>query len=810
MRFLKNRNFIYFVPGFSLDQLGSPYAAHSPTPTSHIITPEESQAAADKIMGRTSPLPPPGPQKGTGLGALFTSKINGGTPDMTPLGTMKPDPNAPQAPKEGFWQGAAGTAMSIAGGKTPSAEDSAAALSPLNEAAKTAVSSGKELLSKIPMAQNVYKGASAIGLKPTIDKAGATIDQGIAGQSADNGKASVDQIFGGVDKLGQAINPASNLNAGQRITRAAAGATDIGQGGLNTYYGPAGAAIKEIPGANEATQAVMGTLHQGAKGVSDFAINKLGIDPNSEAGQTVSKAVDLLSQLGFMKVAHETTNALGNQSAIDTASKSLDDAKATGDMGNIDKATTDYEKATSAQAPSAVGNVGAGMLKAATDSVKGITDKVGGLFSKSDDVTKVNPNQMLLERAARQARIPNNDIAALRNLTPQQETVAEQYLNHSIKAADDPINTKSVWNLPAKEISDFRDKANEQRSIIGQNEENAINTDFKGKTVDGTPVIDAFKKSLNSMNIDIDNNGNLKFAPSDISINKPIQTALKTIWENIKQNRTITENLDESLKGTQLDSRGLISINRTINAAVKASEKAGLSGNELAAKLSPIKDAVEIAVKPVSPLYVTAKAEYADIVKNINKIDDAGKFGNKTNKGFSGEQILKRTLNTDSAKAESAFDAMKQIEENHGIKAPTDLKTKAYLANFMERLTNNEAPRSLAKQAVSAKAMDVGLDKMGTVGAIVKGSKNILIDANYKYFSGKIPGFKDAFEKANTAHTDAVMNLIKAQDFRDLPPRVKLNILKNVGSSIPTTILAKIASTPLPTSTTPPKIINTP
>lgn len=426
----------------------------------------------------------------------------------------------------------------------------------------------------------------------------------------------------------------------------------------------------------------------------------------------------------------------------------------------------------------------------------------------------MHPMQIDLERQARKAGASNVDIAAIRSLSPEQKTgIAQPYLEHAIKRSQDPINTRSVWSLPDKEISSFLEEANKQRQTIGKAEETAINTDLKGKTVDGSPIINAFKKSLEDMNIGIDSKGVLDFEPSDISLNSTAQSALKTIWKNLQANRTITGGLDESMQGTPLDARGLVSINRTINTAVKASEKAGLGGNELAARLSPIKDAVEESVKPVSSLYSQAKADYADIVKHINRIQDAGKYGNKANKGFSGAQILKRSLNTSDEKYTGAFDAMRKIEENHGITAPKDLPIKAYFANLAEKITGTGKPRgidtmlkenlpaSLAKNAVAGAVGKV----VPVLGDLIRGSHDIGVDVNYKHFEGQIPGFKDAMDTASAPQVEAMLNVIKAPEFNQLPAESKIKFLKNTFKRIPPDILEKIVQNPLTKEQRPPE-----
>lgn len=830
--FFQNKNFIFWAPGFDYKAaLSAPiYSSHSQSSDTPILTPEQSRANIDKIMGRTPSTPndpssdagnsstntsgDTSPVKVSGLfGALHTDLQNKSF-ETKPLSKMTPDDStlkSQDAQKTGdFWGAAGRTAMSVASG-TPNmsqSADSASLAAPVVEGGKAALAAIEAAHEDNPLMNQLKQKATPQGQSFPSNSAEDFVKKITAGPSGDAARAGVQETEGGFNKVGEALNPSSNLDAGQRVIRGVGGVVDTISGGMNTVFSPTSAAIQQVPGVRDVVSGAMGELHSATQYVGKSAIDKLGIDPNSEQAQVLQKGIDTLGQLGMLKVAGDTSEALGHQKALDAGYKALDEARASGDIGAINEATTNLEKATSAPGPTATGNIGAGILKTATDSVKGIADKFGGLFNKTEDVTKANPKQMLMERAARQAGISNNDIAALRNLTPEQESMAQEYLNHSIKAADNPINTKSVWSLPAKEISDFRDQAKIQLNTIGQNMEDAINTDLKGKTVDATPVVSAFHKVLDNLNVEIGRNGTLNFDGSDIAENPHAQTALTKILKNISNGKVIFGSLDEALAGTQLDARNLVSINRLMNSSVGKAETAGLGGNQLSAQLEPIKTAVDETVAPVSKLYSTAKAEYADLKGNLDKINDAGKFGNKGNKGFSGQQILKRSLNTDSAKAVQAFDAMKAIEENHGIKAPSDLKTKAYLANFMERLTNNEAPRSLAKQAVSAKVVDSSLNHMGIVGAAIKGSKDLAIDANYKYFSGKIPGFKDAFEKANTAHTEAVMNLIKAPDFNKLPPAAKLGILKNVGSSIPTSILAKIAAIPLPVSFPAPKSNN--
>lgn len=418
---------------------------------------------------------------------------------------------------------------------------------------------------------------------------------------------------------------------------------------------------------------------------------------------------------------------------------------------------------------------------------------------------ELDPAQINLERQARKAGATESEINTVRNLTPEQKTnIAQPYYEHGVARAQDMIkNNKSIWSLPGDEIDAFRDKANAKRQEIGKAEGKAINTDLKGKTVNASPIVKAFKGVLDDMNVSINEDGKLDTEGSDIELNSDAKKAVNSVLKSLNKNKILNDQ-GAADAGTTLDARGLVSINRMINDAVKKAEKAGLGGNQLSVQLSPIKDAIEEVVKPISPDYAKYKAQYASIAGDLGDIETAGKFGSKKNKGFNGQQILKRSLNDNNASYLKAFDAMANIEKNHGITAPKDLPTKAYVANLMERLTDTQSPRQFGKQLrenignnVSKGVISKVAGEVPVVGGLLSHGVDAvhegLVDANYKYAEGKLPGLKDAAAKAKTAHVEAFRNLIGTPEFVKLPTEVKTGILQKVASSIPANILAKVA-----------------
>lgn len=581
--------------------------------------------------------------------------------------------------------------------------------------------------------------------------------------------------LGGIADVG--MGAASQLNPFD--TRSPTEKTDQAMGGLNKIVSGVGGVLTSPLALSPVLQKGVSLPFEAAHDTLGTAIQQIsGIDPTSNHGKTI---ID--SALNGLMLA-----AGANGEVMDAVKRG--DLSLKGAWDTI-KQTPDMAKAIPGQVVNAIG---------------GIPDigKDPEVVQATKQAAQQAAQQTNLERLARKAGVKDIDINAIRNLTSDQKDIASSYLDQGMKKFQDPVNTPSVWSLPAKEITDFLGKAKGQLRTVGQNMEDAINTDLAGKTVDATPVVDAFKDTMKKLNITKDTKGNLNFDGSDIAANSAAQSAIKTIQNNLTGNASITGSLNDAMQGTNLDARGLVSINRVLNDITGVTKKSGYNANALSAALSPIKDAVETTVAPHSSLYTQAKAEYADLKGNIDKVENAGKFGSGKNTGVSGEQILKRSLNTSDEKYSSAFDAMNKIGENYGIDAPTDLKTKAYLANMAEKISGTQAARSFAKQisentanGLGKNILSKGVEKVPVVGPaaaqIIKGASDWTTDTNYQHFAGKIPGFKDAFAKASMGHMNAMMNLIKTPEFDELPIKAKSAILNNIAPSIPSDILSKIA-----------------
>ncbi len=433
---------------------------------------------------------------------------------------------------------------------------------------------------------------------------------------------------------------------------------------------------------------------------------------------------------------------------------------------------------------------------------KGGAEKAGELsegIKSAMEKPDMSPQQIALERAAAKAGLPQNDIATIRNLTPEQHPVAMQMLETALRKQNNPGSAPSVWEAPGKEIESFLNDAHGQLRTIGKNMEDAINSDLKGKTVDAAPIHGAFQTILDKMNVGRDSKGNLDFTSSDIAANPTAISGLKKIDSNLNNSGTTTGSLSETMNGNPMDARGLVSINRMINDITGVSKKGGYNSSALSASLSPLKEAVDQIATDNSPLYATAKAEYGPLKNSIDNIEAAGKYGTGKNSGISGQQILQRSLTTAGQKSSDALQSIQDISDNYGVDAPKDLQSKAQLADLMERFSQTKPSRSLGglmQQGgqIAQKVVPKGMVGQ-TLSAVGGKIKDIGTDVNYQHFAGKIPGFKDAIESANKAQVQSMFDLISKKDFSTLSPETKFSVLKSIAKSIPDNMLKKIVKT---------------
>lgn len=366
----KSRNFIYWTKGFSLDQLGSPFGAHSQSLDAPLMSPQESDAAAAKLF----------------------SPLNQSTQSMTP---EQSDAAAAQlfAPLNGSQ-----TLTSDSGG----ANYSGGNLGKLTGNPENPQSSqDTSRLSGIPGTQENLARSGITGFDTS--PIGKTLNDFVS-----TAAGGINQVAQGERSIGQAFNPApipsrpdtnvpvnstsggggawgappASDQLGTRIIRGVGGGFDVIGGGLQAAFSPISAVVNNTPGVGQAVGYGMEKLNQGSQFAADAFKQHLGIDPNSEQGKVIDKGFNVLGQLLTMKVVGDTSEALGREGAINEAGTALEKAKASGDINSLNEATSKYEQATSAPKPTITGNVGAGLYNAAADLTKGIAGKTADLGSK--------------------------------------------------------------------------------------------------------------------------------------------------------------------------------------------------------------------------------------------------------------------------------------------------------------------------------------------------------------------------------------------------------------------------------------------
>lgn len=418
------------------------------------LTPEDEHAAGLKIWGdnATSPHIQRSQEE---IDKTEGAKIWG-----NPAPAAKPKPaQEPESSGSDFWGSLGRNALNIAQGKPLSLKDTKDSLAPVVEAGKAALAAANEIHKDSP----IYQLAKEKGVNPGSD----FVDKITAGPGGDIARTGVQEAEGGVKKMGQALDPSSDLDLGQRVIRGVGGVVDTVNGGMNTVFAPASAAIEQVPGVRDVVHGVMGGLHDATQYVGKQAIDKLGIDPNSEQAQVLTKAIDTLGQLGFIKVAGDTTEALKHQSALDTAYKALDQAKSSGDVGAIEQATSNLEKATNAPTPTATGNAGAAIVKGTSDLAGKGVKAVGDVMGKASDIGKKTADFAL------------NQATGLNPETIKTAIDTPNLLSEGQKAGIDTTRQKAyeiVKNPLEQKVSDLGQKIEDTKNTIFNTAKSTINS----------------------------------------------------------------------------------------------------------------------------------------------------------------------------------------------------------------------------------------------------------------------------------------------------------------------------------------------
>lgn len=507
-----------------------------------------------------------------------------------------------------------------------------------------------------PQANGDYFG------KGIVDFVGNTAKGAV--QGAVESIPGVGQIAQSARMMGQAdqINKGEKAGVGQIGDVAgemASGAVEYGakplvKGGLMASAGPLIAGSK---------QAFTG------KGIED-EINVPGIgniNPNTSVENTLGTAAD------FAGAAVNLSTA-GSASPLLTAGRVAAGSALQGGGKAAQEGKTD-EIVSRGLTEGAIGGLTAGVLS-----------KVMGKFNpktQKEIDTKLQEN---LKKGALKSGLKENYVNALTGLDDGQKQIALEYLDQGMRKIKDPINETGVYDKAGEEINLFYEQAKEGVDELGK-QLGKLKSTLDGKMADTAPLTQKLAEFQKNYNIKINSKGKLTNV-GDVGS----KTSIFQKFIDFSQNPNVNW-----FTGKKVNARDLESLTSEIDALIGTYTTKGINtSNPKVRILTEMKEALNQAIGETVPEFAAANKAFATAKTNLGTMESVGRLNAGKEELFNGGTMLRRSLGNAADKPNEAIEAIGRLAENLGIEPPTDLKTKAFLADLVERYTGSAQPQSLA------------------------------------------------------------------------------------------------------------------
>lgn len=392
------------------------------------------------------------------------------------------------------------------------------------------------------------------------------------------------------------------------------------------------------------------------KGIAETAPNEAGDSASTSIGKTLGGAANLAIGTGESMAATEGAGALGLGE------------KAANIVGDVAGAHAFVS-----------GNEGraANPLEVGTSVATGVVMR--GLFNKLFGGGKAKvPEDLTLDKAMK-AGLSEPDAQLLASASPEEKDAAKQYF----KAGLDKFKDRSApgaFKAASTELDDFYKAASDKVDELGQ-KVGQLKPTLTDKMASTQPLADALNKLDTKYNI-------------GYSVDEGARD-----WGDI-EGASATQKMYEKFvnltQQPQVDARDLESLTSQIDRKIGVYANKGLtSGDPAMRALGDLKTALNEAIGQVSPEFADANQAFASAKGDLQTLKAAGDVKVGKDYIFNPEQIMRRSVSNNGAKASEALNTVQDLAEKLGIDAPQNLKVKANLADLAERLTGTRQTTSL-------------------------------------------------------------------------------------------------------------------
>jgi len=327
--------------------------------------------------------------------------------------------------------------------------------------------------------------------------------------------------------------------------------------------------------------------------------------------------------------------------------------------------------------------------------VTGVTGLIGNKLNKAKEVKLAETQAKSFEKAIEKAKslgIEERDINYIKELPASQQ---DDFIKLMEQAKQNATNygAPDPFKAAGQGVEDFipqaQDVLKKKGSAIGEMRKGLGDLSIKTAQDQKNALQRMLREDLNAKILP---DGTLDFSSSRIKANTAAQKQFQDIFD--------------LLKHKNINARDLEARTGQINELTGLLKSSGFKSSEANALLSKSKGLIDEAVGTVAPEFKSAKADFANLVKLLNKVKGAAKVplgnGEVT---YAGDQMLSKLLGNAPRKSQQGVDAIKKIAEQYGLQSPGDLNQKAILANIAARATGAVNPRSLegsTKGAISS------------------------------------------------------------------------------------------------------------
>lgn len=317
--------------------------------------------------------------------------------------------------------------------------------------------------------------------------------------------------------------------------------------------------------------------------------------------------------------------------------------------------------------------------------VTGVSGLIGNKLNKAKEVKMAESQNKAFEKAIEKAKslgIEERDINYIKELPASQQ---DEFIKLMDQAKQNATNygAPDPFKAAGQSVEDFipqaQDLLKEKGKAVGEMRKSLGDLSVKTAQEQKNALQRMLREDLNAKILP---DGSLDFSASRIKANTAAQKQFQDIFD--------------LLKSKNINARDLEARTGQINELTGLLKSSGFKSSEANTILNKSKALIDDAVGSVAPDFKSAKIDFANLTRLLNKVKGASKVplgnGEVT---YAGDQMLSKLLGNAPRKYQTGVDAIQQIVDQYGLQSPGDLNQKAILANIAARATGAVNPRSL-------------------------------------------------------------------------------------------------------------------